>query len=356
MVNRVAFAMVTATTSMLVLFPSAASIAGQTSRGERPRQTLTAPASSAERSALIQALADKWSSHVQSAFGVDAEMWRERLRVQLGAVDETNLRDAVARDTYEGAMATLVGRGERVADAGRVSGAAATSELSDSLLGALTSDLVYTPIQPCRIVDTRFMAAGAIPQNGSRSFIAMNVTDFIPQGGSVTDCGTLGLSATAIAMHLTAVFPLGGGHATVFPFGTTQPLAASVNYASGAVQNNTVISKIPNPVSTFDFTIFSSRLAHYVVDIVGYFAPNVATPLQCVDTAPASITVAGDGTGEVTAPACPAGYTQTATNCNSTSWDMQIVESWGGACAATNYGASAATLQAARTCCRVPGR
>ena len=65
----------------------------------------------------LDALVAKWAPYVQSAFGADVDMWRERLTLQFAKGDETNLRAALLRDSFEGAMATLVGRGDRVNDA-----------------------------------------------------------------------------------------------------------------------------------------------------------------------------------------------------------------------------------------------
>src|SRR5688572_30545614 len=177
MPNRVSFQIVAATTSILALFPGVRAIAGQATAAP-PGQAVTAAPSHAERDALIDALVAKWGAHVQFAFGVDVEVWRDRLTARLANADATNLRDALRRDTYDGAMATLLGRGERVTDAPGLSGASLSPPVSDNLLGAVASDLVYTPVQPCRIVDTRTTAAGPIAQNASRSFEAINVASF----------------------------------------------------------------------------------------------------------------------------------------------------------------------------------
>jgi hypothetical protein len=223
--------------------------------------------------------------------------------------------------------------------------------------GDLSRDIVYTPIQPCRIIDTRSTAAGAIAANSTRSFVAINASNFTSQGGSATNCGTLGLSATALAINLTAVTPTAAGYATAYPFGTAQPVAASVNYAAGDIVNNALIVQIPNPLSSFDFTIYTFAQSHYVADIVGYFAPPLATALQCVDTANVSMTgIPAGGTANAVAAACAAGYTQTATNCETSSWLMPIVFSHAGTCSARNNDTTPQDLRASRTCCRVPGR
>lgn len=314
-----------------------------------------------EREALVNAIVQKWGNHVATRFGADVTLWRDRLAVFVANADETNLREAVTRDSYEGAMATLLGRGDRVSDAAVLDRLASRGLTADAVIGGkfgdLNQDLAYTPVTPCRIVDTRSTVAGAIANNGTRSFVAINASSFTSQGGSATNCGTLGLNATAVAINLTAVTPSSAGYATAYPYGTSQPLTASLNYSSGAVVNNALIVQIPNPLSSFDFTLYTFAQSHYVVDIVGYFAPPLATALQCQDTA--NTTVAGiavNGTANALAPACATGYTQTATNCETSSWDVPIVFIHAGTCSARNTDTTPQDLRASRTCCRVPGR
>lgn len=316
----------------------------------------------AEREALVNAIVEKWGNHVVSRFGADVNMWRDRLAVFFANADPTNLREAVTRDTYDGAMATLLGRGDRVSDAAVISrddgspGTTADTGIAQKF-GDLNQDLAFTPVAPCRILDTRSTGAGAIAANSTRSFISINSTNFSTQGGSATNCGTLGLAATAVVINLTAVTPSGGGYATAFPFGTTQPLASSINYAAGDIVNNALTVQIPNPLSSFDFTIYSFAQSHYVADIVGYFAPPIATALQCQDTANTSVLgIAVNGVANAVAPTCPTGYTQTATNCETSSWLMPIVFIHSGTCSARNNDSSVQDLRASRTCCRLPGR
>lgn len=335
--------------------------------GAVPRQS--APAASAstgakasaqERAALTKQFVNKWGAYVQRVYGVPVATWAKRMGPTLGLVDGDNFRNALKRDTFEGAMAELGGNGQQLSDAQMIdrfaAKAGAAGIIGTKALGALSNDLVYTPITPCRILDTRSTAAGAIAANSTRSFYAVNKSDFSTQGGSASNCGTLGLSATAVAINLTAVTPSGAGYATAYPYGTIQPTVASVNYATGAIVNNALIVQIPNPLSSFDFTIYTFAQSHYVADIVGYFAPPVATALQCQTTGTTVANVAAGGQTNVTAPSCATGYTQTATNCESSSWTMPFVFIKDGVCSAQNNGASAADVRASRTCCRVPGR
>ena len=318
-----------------------------------------APSTATERSNLSRALTTKWAYYVQRAYGVQSTVWTKRMAPNLAAADISNLRNALKRDTFEGAMAELGGVGQTMSDDKVISVLAASDGRGPTpkAFGQLTQDLVYTPVTPCRILDTRSTAAGAIAGNTTRSFVAINASNFTSQGGSATNCGTLGLNATAVAINLTAVTPSGAGYATAYPFGTAQPVAASVNYTAGAIVNNALIVQIPNPLSSFDFTVYTFAQSHYVADIVGYFAPPLATALQCVETANADLVIAGNGgTGNANAPACAAGYTQTATNCETTSWLMPIVYFQTGTCSARNGDTVNQTLRASRTCCRVPGR
>lgn len=315
-----------------------------------------------ERRTLIDTLVTKWGPYIQEQFGADVEIWRERLSLWFLKADATNLREAVTRDSYDGAMAALLGRGARVPDATVINGmrdrvdGPGDGSGAGGRFGDLTQDVVYTPITPCRIVDTRGTGAGAIPAAAVRSFVAINSSSFTSQGGSATDCGTLFLAATAVAINVTAVAPAGAGYTTVYPFGTTLPLTASLNYSAGAIVNNSLIAQIPNPLSSFDFTIYTFAQSHYVVDIVGYFAPPQATALQCVDTAQATATISAGAAGISVAPTCATGYTPTSTNCAVSNLEMLLASANNGICAGKNTGASDAILRASRTCCRVPGR
>lgn len=318
-----------------------------------------------ERGQLTRQFVTKWGPYVQRVYNVPVGTWAKRMVPNFVTVDGNNFRDALKRDTYEGAMAVLGGTGHRLSDTqaidrlAKVAPGAGVSSANAvaAKFGDLNQDLVFTPIQPCRIIDTRSTAAGAIAANATRSFVAVNASNFTSQGGSATNCGTLGLAATAVAINLTAVTPSANGYATVFPFGTAQPLSSNVNYYTGITAANGVIAQIPNPLSSFDFTIYSNAQSHYVVDILGYFAPPNVTPLQCVDTANTTVTgIVAGGTANAVAPACPTGYTQTATNCETSSWLMPIVFFHAGTCSARNNDASAQDLRASRTCCRVPGR
>lgn len=324
-----------------------------------------APATPAERGAAIRRFVRKWGGYVQTVYAVDVHAWAMRLVPQFAHGDATNMRMALRRETFEGAMAALNGSGHRLSDdrvitalASLPAGASAQkSRIVARALGDTNQDLVYTPIQPCRIVDTRNTAAGAIVADGVRSFSAAGVASYAGQGGSATNCGMNTEAPSAVALNVTAVTPAGAGYATVFPYASTRPDTASLNYAGGDIVNSAIISKIPTPAASFDFTVYTYAQSHYVVDIVGYFDNPRSTPVACVNTTLNVTSVAAGATANLTATGiCPAGYGAVGLNCESGSGSMPLLSVSGSICSARNNGAGAADLRAGLRCCRIPGR
>jgi hypothetical protein len=228
-------------------------------------------------------------------------------------------------------------------------------------LGSLSSDLVFTPVTPCRILDTRNAGSksGILQANTVRGFWGWNNT-FAPQGGSATGCGTLESTNTAaVLVNFTVVTPVTGGYITAYPGNVAdvdKPLAATVNFTAGSVIGNNATVKLNQTNTGDDFKIYSTSNVHVVADIVGYYSKPVATALECVETANTDLVLAAGNVDNVIAPACAAGYTQTATNCLTNSWLMPLVAIKNGICSARNGDVGNRTLSASRTCCRIPGR
>jgi hypothetical protein len=152
-------------------------------------------------------------------------------------------------------------------------------------LGESQVDLVYTPVTPCRIIDTR-LAGGVLGAGTTRSFLVTG-TDLSSQGGSATGCNIPSLS-TAAMINFVAVSPAGAGHLRATPFGTPIPLAAILNYAAGLNIANGLAVTICDPATTtctFDFTIQANGSAtDLVADVQGYFR-SVTTEGLWVGTA-----------------------------------------------------------------------
>ncbi|HEX6739657.1 MAG TPA: hypothetical protein VF310_15360, partial [Vicinamibacteria bacterium] len=150
--------------------------------------------------------------------------------------------------------------------------AAAKSGPSPLALGDTDADLVYTPVAPCRIVDTR-IGGGIIAGGTQRSFRATG-SGFTGQGGSAGSCG-IPVGATAVFINMVAVNPAGPGDFRVFPAGGSLPTASILNYTNGLNLANGAIVTICDPsggACPNDFTIQADVSdAHLVADVGGFF-------------------------------------------------------------------------------------
>lgn len=131
----------------------------------------------------------------------------------------------------------------------------ATNVLVD-VLGYGTSASDIKALTPARLLDTR--AAGAPVSAGGSVTVKVLGRAGVPAGG-----------VKAVVVNVTAVGPAGTGYLTVFPTGVTRPVASNLNYASGATVANSVIAKVG---SGGNLTVFTSRRAHVIVDVLGYIS------------------------------------------------------------------------------------
>ena len=201
-------------------------------------------------------------------------------------------------------------------------------------LGDAESDLLFVPVAPCRIIDTRLAGGRILPGLAqARHFEVAGTTGFEAQGGNPGGCGIpLGAStplAAAVVINVVAVGPLGPGHLRAWEFGQTPPNAAIINYAnvSGLNIANGVIIPIAGVASLDkDLTIDANTSATFVVaDVTGYFTRFPAEQFQgglkstVITTQNVTLTSMADG-------ACKELNTCTVT---AGSAGTVIVEAWG---------------------------
>jgi hypothetical protein len=238
---------------------------------------------------------------------------------------------------------------------------ASAKRVAPKALGDSTQDLVYTPITPCRYIDTRNVG-GAI--NGTRSYDF----DLNSYGGNCPNDpyglfgGTLGAIAANVAIVAPSTAP---GFATIVPVGTS-PSVALVNwYESGAAvqASNAAIITNDQSANPAEVDIFTSSTVHVIVDIFGAFRAPQATALQCVN-ASATVNVAAGSFGTATAT-CPAGYTVTGggydgfssgTGAQSSKSPESYPSGNGWYVFFNNDSGGAFTMETYARCCRVPGR
>lgn len=156
----------------------------------------------------------------------------------------------------------------------------------------------YSSVLPARLMDTR---PGHATVDG-----AFAETGMLGNGSTtelkVTGRGGVPLDATAITLNVTVTEASGPGFVTVYPCGSPQPLASSLNYVSGQTVPNAVVSKVGVGGSVCLYTLLAT---HLVVDVDGYFPPSSGfdplVPARLADTRIGFSTVDGQsaGTGAV---------------------------------------------------------
>jgi hypothetical protein len=357
--------------------------AGPLDGGAKPMAT-GQPANAA--ATIISRILDRWHP-VANDLRTDVAVWRAQFR---SVLERASLPTLQAIDGLEakgaGLNRTLV-QGYRyavamaVADAG---GQLATQARGVTKLGSPTTDLVFVPLTPCRIIDTRVLG-GPISAGNQVNFYYYSdgtPTSWANQGGDAgpvaTACpntvltaggGTLGSIPPAGAVAtITAVNTTAAGNFVVWGGGplNTIPNTSMLNWdtAGQIIANTTVIPWGGRTGGNLDFTVrYNGPVgsANVVVDVVGYFVENAATALDCTtaeNSGPINIGTGSDTT--ISYPACQSGYTRTGGYCNggaSTGTSgVYIVETGAVACVFRNLGGASATGRAISQCCRVPGR
>ncbi|MFP5288869.1 MAG: hypothetical protein ACLGI9_24240, partial [Thermoanaerobaculia bacterium] len=166
-------------------------------------------------------------------------------------------------------------------------------------LGDFDTDLVFVPLAPCRIIDTR-VAGGALQPGVVRDFQVAGNTQFGPQGGTINGCGvpagTEEPNAPAVVVNFVAVSPGGPGNLRAWAWGQPIPNASVLNYARvpGLAIANGVVVPIAgtNQVPADMHMQADVNGTHVVADVTGYF-----TRFRTEDIAKGekSITVVSDG-------------------------------------------------------------
>ena len=236
---------------------------------------------------------------------------------------------------------------------------ASEKPLDTKALGDTGDDLVYTPVTPCRVVDTR-NAGGPIGTNSSRDFkVWVSSGGFTAQGGSASNCN-VPANPAAVAVNITAVSPAGSGNFIAYPTGTPT-LSSVLNYQAGqnALANGAIVT-LCQPNCPNQLTIATNGAgANVVMDIVGYFAAPMATALQCNEVFSASVAIPVSSDALVTLPNCAAGLTRTGAKCSGTLNvpGGYLVEINATGCVFRNLSAVATyNASAISTCCQIPGR
>ncbi|GLK80413.1 hypothetical protein [Methylopila turkensis] len=180
----------------------------------------------------------------------------------------------------------LSAEGDRPVNKGAVGGA--TSKPRSAEIAAISapqptpSELVYTPITPCRA----FSNAATMTATQTKSYQIAGAGDFTTQGGPANGCG-IPASAKAVAINLTANGPTGTGFLRAFASDTPRPATAVLNYRSGESITGAATVALG---ATGQLAIYASAATKVVGDITGYYAPQIQVFMNYDGTAYAGTT------------------------------------------------------------------
>ncbi len=203
------------------------------------------------------------------------------------AVIQSDARRIVASLSDEQVEAYLGGEDlVRVISRGPVASPEADGGLQNTFapaIGDAESELLFVPVSPCRILDTR-LAGGALTPGVIRSFEVVGTANFAGQGGNAAGCGVpQGAAfplAASVVVNFVAVGPAGPGHLEAWEFGQPIPTASVINYANVPGLNiaNGVVVPIAGVSSVDKDMHIRANVSgtHVVADVTGYFTrfPN----------------------------------------------------------------------------------
>jgi hypothetical protein len=78
-------------------------------------------------------------------------------------------------------------------------------------------------------------------------------------------------TAKAVALNMTVVNPTAAGHLTLYPAGSAQPLASTINFRAGIVRANNAVLSIGTGGQISVFCGMPSGTTDFVLDVTGYF-------------------------------------------------------------------------------------
>ena len=150
-----------------------------------------------------------------------------------------------------------------------------------SAIGSPESELLYVPVAPCRIIDTRGDSrtpGGILQPEQPRHFKVVGTTGFEQQGGTAGGCGipqgATTPKAAAVMINLIAINPEGRGNMGAWEYNQPEPFASVINFqkidmniANGLIIPVAGVSTLP-----YDLTV-EGRISrvHLIADVIGYF-------------------------------------------------------------------------------------
>ncbi len=140
----------------------------------------------------------------------------------------------------------------------------------------LATSTEFVGVRPIRVADTRD-GTGGVPIGK----VAAGHTLTVPVAGQYG----VAADAKAVSLNVTVTQPAGSGYVTVYPCGTTRPLASNLNFVAGQTVPNAVVVKTGAAGAV---CLYTTVTTHLLADLNGYF-PSTAdytaiVPIRAADT------------------------------------------------------------------------
>lgn len=274
-------------------------------------------AASLERPRLEAELAERWAAEAPSGSG------RERLARQLRRASDRQIAGAVHAESYADFLKTITGAWspERL-----LRGSAGGEEV----FGDPNAGLVYTPIAPCRIVDTRQPGSpgevGILTPGVRRQWDANGTEFYLDQGGDGNCPELAGGGAKAFAVTVTATGYTKSGNVKLYAAGELQPTGATLPFSKGqqkTIANGLIVRACRTCTDQIE-AVASGGATHLAIDVLGYFAatdvpdiPNLAFVPDAISGNCATVSIPPAESRYVDSPTCGPGTILVGGQCDA---------------------------------------
>ncbi len=243
-------------------------------------------------------------------------------------------------------------------------------------LGVGGADLVFVATAgPCRVFDSR-NGPGPLAGGDSRQIWGFSWFSGYSWAGDQGGTGTAGAGncagsvfptvyPTSVVATVTVVNTASTGALRAWNGGTTLTVGAILAWNPGDRMSNTTaiamdrtIAAYPGSGSKRDFGVNNNSPTpiDIIVDVVGYFIENQATPLDCTTVSGPGYTLGAFTSTLYTAPSCPSGYTAIVAQPVTNVYGVNAGTLFENACRISNTTGGAVNVNCGAMCCRIPGR
>lgn len=149
-----------------------------------------------------------------------------------------------------------------------------------ALLGETSRDYVFTPVTPCRLVDTRNAGGAFQPSQVREYYVYGSGSLMLAQGGVETGCSSPVGEPRGVMLSFTAVPVNGAGTVNAYPANETQPTWGTMvvyqqdtgNGGQGAISSTSFVKTYYSTTNKDIRVVNRFGEGHLVIDVVGYFA------------------------------------------------------------------------------------